>query len=1143
MDKLKYIKLENEDGSYSDSIPLAVDANYVDVNGSTLTNALGTLATKTEVQAIASGSPAGVYSTITSLTAADPDHSKIYLVTADGHWYYYNNGWQDGGVYQGTSINENDNVITDLYNFLKYSHEKFIDGKTITTSGTTVNINNFNTEPNWACVVATCNAGDIFTLTGRGGYNTRLYCFIDSEGNSLLKSSPNIIVKDILIEAPENSSYIIININKDNEYYFYKGISKEAEGKEKDFLKDSIFNNNTTFYYPITSWLSGAISTDNPAWITMNHNPRVEEGQLISVTPGDEITLSMTKTLPQGVRYVYNWVFYKEDYTTLEVHSQNESSSRIIAPMNAAYVAYAVSARNLDDSIYALNPHMFGINDAYIIIKKNTLVDIANAKTQCYVKDDNIKIEEDTNSKKLYIQMGMLIERGITDTQVYQHNFETYFNRALETSPSGLTNCLVLNDMETLAYDFTLSKFVIKDRTEINENHLVILAQNNGLIVEARSNFLKNFLMYNIKNLTLKHEKLYSYVQNLTNSVIINNFIDGKTITTSGTTVDINNFNIEFNWACAIVECQAGDIFTLTGRGGDNTRLYCFINEDGDQLEVSSSQAVLYDTVLVAPEDSKYLIVNVNKTLMEYYLYKNIPLQWNFAKVNSLNDILYNKSGVNAYAIDYILQGSLNWPTNSAWVTTGNEARDKSIAIPIKEGQYAEAIVLKEPAENCHYVYNYLIVDNEGNRLVMHANNELKSKIEASAPANSAYIYYAIGLKDAQDEDVSQKAIDFKPGDIVVLIEDEIREESIIPEYWQDALAETKNTINSLLDTHNNMATFGFVTDVHIGGNKRNSSMLLEDVMETCHIPLYFDGGDCVTGSGIIDRDTFIKQIEEEANYFKNVSDKCIRIIGNHDVAYGIESNYDHNLSNAAIYNRFFKHNEKRYEMHFGPDNTYFYIDNEAQKIRYIGLNILNYESQIDENEAMINDGSNKLWGHLIGNEQLQWLSEVLNVDENWGIVIATHCPLVELSDLKNLDNTWQESLCVDTLIVNGLLNAYINKTTYSYTGSQIIGTHQENYNLNCDFSNYNGDLICCISGHTHKDCIINKNGVINVNTANDSISMSNNGTTYVPNKTAGTDTEHVLDFFCIDKENRKGYVIRLGAYLPANGKIRTFNY
>ena len=43
MDKLKYIKLENEDGSYSDSVPLSVDSDYVDVSGNTLEEILGNI--------------------------------------------------------------------------------------------------------------------------------------------------------------------------------------------------------------------------------------------------------------------------------------------------------------------------------------------------------------------------------------------------------------------------------------------------------------------------------------------------------------------------------------------------------------------------------------------------------------------------------------------------------------------------------------------------------------------------------------------------------------------------------------------------------------------------------------------------------------------------------------------------------------------------------------------------------------------------------------------------------------------------------------------------------------------------------------------------------------------------------------------
>ena len=84
MDKLKYIKLTNEDGSYSESIPLSVDGQYVDINGQSLTDKINTLATKDELSAVASGSPAGVYNTVSALTTADPNHSKVYVVTEDG---------------------------------------------------------------------------------------------------------------------------------------------------------------------------------------------------------------------------------------------------------------------------------------------------------------------------------------------------------------------------------------------------------------------------------------------------------------------------------------------------------------------------------------------------------------------------------------------------------------------------------------------------------------------------------------------------------------------------------------------------------------------------------------------------------------------------------------------------------------------------------------------------------------------------------------------------------------------------------------------------------------------------------------------------------------------------------------------------
>ena len=75
----------------SETYPIGVDAINVDMaNGNNLEEEISLLKStdinlQAEIESVASGSPAGVYSTVAALTSADPDHSKIYLVTANGH--------------------------------------------------------------------------------------------------------------------------------------------------------------------------------------------------------------------------------------------------------------------------------------------------------------------------------------------------------------------------------------------------------------------------------------------------------------------------------------------------------------------------------------------------------------------------------------------------------------------------------------------------------------------------------------------------------------------------------------------------------------------------------------------------------------------------------------------------------------------------------------------------------------------------------------------------------------------------------------------------------------------------------------------------------------------------------------------------
>lgn len=57
------------------------------------------------VQRLSFNAPKRVYSTLAELQSAYPSGSDgVFVVKADGNWYYYEGGWQKGGVYQATAI-------------------------------------------------------------------------------------------------------------------------------------------------------------------------------------------------------------------------------------------------------------------------------------------------------------------------------------------------------------------------------------------------------------------------------------------------------------------------------------------------------------------------------------------------------------------------------------------------------------------------------------------------------------------------------------------------------------------------------------------------------------------------------------------------------------------------------------------------------------------------------------------------------------------------------------------------------------------------------------------------------------------------------------------------------------------------------
>ena len=129
----------------------------------------------TQVQAVASGSPAGVYATVSALTTADPDHTRIYLVSADGKWYYWSgSAWTAGGTYQGTTLLDNSVSANNLN--LDLSEIKGLEVINATyTDGTYV----YNSDPN-AKVVATTTSSNKTKISDpifvKGGKTIVLQC-------------------------------------------------------------------------------------------------------------------------------------------------------------------------------------------------------------------------------------------------------------------------------------------------------------------------------------------------------------------------------------------------------------------------------------------------------------------------------------------------------------------------------------------------------------------------------------------------------------------------------------------------------------------------------------------------------------------------------------------------------------------------------------------------------------------------------------------------------------------------------------------------------------------------------------------------------------------------------------------------------
>ena len=169
-----------------------------------------------QIKNVTSGSPKGVYANLSELKLNKPNgDSGIYVTTDNGHWYYYNDGWKDGGVYQSMAIDlklkDFSPNLLDMFNFnAKLVTFPVVENSFYSTTQKAV----FPTDGAFRSEKIEVSAGELYYIEGHSYYDGRVIAFVDNDGN-VIESHPSYSDLGVkvsgIFEVPQNATGLYLN--------------------------------------------------------------------------------------------------------------------------------------------------------------------------------------------------------------------------------------------------------------------------------------------------------------------------------------------------------------------------------------------------------------------------------------------------------------------------------------------------------------------------------------------------------------------------------------------------------------------------------------------------------------------------------------------------------------------------------------------------------------------------------------------------------------------------------------------------------------------------------------------------------------------------------------------------------------------
>ena len=336
-----------------------------------------------------------------------------------------------------------------------------------------------------------------------------------------------------------------------------------------------------------------------------------------------------------------------------------------------------------------------------------------------------------------------------------------------------------------------------------------------------------------------------------------------------------------------------------------------------------------------------------------------------------------------------------------------------------------------------------------------------------------------------------------------------------IPSYWGDHI---NDRINTIKDKHRQFGrdgfSIGFITDMHTPDNYMQSANLMAEVLNKCDIKFFINGGDDLTHETTKDAAIISHNIITDSFRNAGIYNKMLRLNGNHDcnadsgaVGFGGPAPETAVLFPNENYAERFRGLESIPNINIHGDGMHYYVDDLQNKVRIICLN---------SNDApyTIANGYVTSSGYkppMYSVSQVEWFAEALKT--TFDVLVTSHIA-------PNDSDGW---LPQNTSHILNLLNAYKNRTSYSYQGVEY------------DYTDSEGDVICWICGHYHYDSIEDVSNIKLVKVTTDGNTRLGVGNI---EKVKGTATEQAFDILTVDKSKRKCYLTRIGA-----GQDREFDY